>query len=295
MRIPSLPAVGCRPGQGCGSRTHGARQAAKGFTLVELLVVIGIIAVLISMLLPSLNRARESARSVKCLSNLRQLAIASLGYCNNNKYYFPGQGGKNGGPADSWVYFNEVPALDDTATDPFYIDNSTLAPYLGARGDALKAFMRCESDDYDSRKGVLYRYSYSMNQILTLPEKYTTPPWSIPAGTRRIKITQVRNSSHKIMFVEEDSKTLDDGVWNPFIVDPTVTPLVYYGRGPSATTNPNMIADRHEVHKDKLNPYGRGNAAFCDGHAELVNRLDAGSRAYHDPLYVSGNPVSLTP
>src|SRR5688500_17279176 len=74
------------PSRPCPSSGRYARYSgSRAFTLVELLVVIGIIALLISVLMPALSRAREQANSIKCLSNMKQIGIALLMYAEQHK------------------------------------------------------------------------------------------------------------------------------------------------------------------------------------------------------------------
>ena len=62
------------------------RKSARGFTLIELLVVIAIIALLLAMLMPALNKAKEIAKRTMCLQNLRQLAVGCAAYASEHKY-----------------------------------------------------------------------------------------------------------------------------------------------------------------------------------------------------------------
>lgn len=94
-------------------------SASCGFSLAELLVVIGILVVLLSILLPAIGRVREGARQIVCASHLRDIGAAYLMYARANQGQGPAPGRAQPQFADDWIFWNRN------------IDDSALARYLG--------------------------------------------------------------------------------------------------------------------------------------------------------------------
>ena len=121
-----------RPGGRAAART---RRGAGGFTLVELLIVIAIIMLLLCLLFPAIHRVQDDARTVQCLSNVRQLTAASILYAQGNNGNLPSPGWKMAGEV-CWLYGN---LQMDRLTD---LTNGVLWAYMGG---SYRAY-RCPSD-----------------------------------------------------------------------------------------------------------------------------------------------------
>ncbi len=224
--------------------------------------MIGIIALLVSILLPTLSRAREQAAGVACMSNLRQIAIGLGMYADQNRERYPAPAWIGDPKPDDWIYWQQN--LEQS--------QSPIAPYLGGFNARL---LRCPSDDISTHKQTNgsaidpvdhYLYSYTVNESICNRFNRLN---NKPVVTRAM----IRNPTGKILVIDEAYTTIDDGCW--------WSSGVVTQKGSA-----NALSIRHDKKAETnldLNA-GRGNAAFVDGHVEFIPRLDSTLPVFYDPL-----------
>jgi prepilin-type N-terminal cleavage/methylation domain-containing protein/prepilin-type processing-associated H-X9-DG protein len=279
------------------------RTAARaGFTLVELLVVIGIIALLISILLPSLNRAREQANRIKCGSNLRQLAMAGLIYASENRgkfprtYFAPGggvtntvKGGRDLNPTDNPFSLTNPygPVEDNNVAAAFYLllrnSDLTAEVFNCPSTDAKRAYAGGGSNqsiqDYSNWPHPITEYlSYS----------YNTPYANAGGLNAGWKFDTTLGSDHPFASdinpgrvgrpVNENATPAADGKTDPRDVEYTAPRKVMMRALPQNHRNEGM------------------QVAYVDGHVEWQTTVFCGplrpSQPFRDNIFTSYVPAS---
>ncbi|BDI33921.1 hypothetical protein CCAX7_59720 [Capsulimonas corticalis] len=133
---------------------NGARNTRRGrtfgFTLIELLVVISVIAILAGLLFPAFVKAREKARQMACMSNMRQLGIAVMQYVQDSDEEMPAAADNTWGANihGGWIFYKAYPATTPGAYDP---SQGSLYPYVRNKGVFI-----CTDDTVGQKSGDSY-------------------------------------------------------------------------------------------------------------------------------------------
>lgn len=268
----NVPLFKCFPVPSCFrapcSSVPASRVKTLKFTLIELLIVIAIIAILASMLLPALNRAREKAETVSCAGNMRQLASASLMYLNDYDYY------PYGGSGAVAPYFpgRLAPYLGISLKENMEFDKNRDYPVFRCPGNAKPAFtnncQRLAGKGGCSYAGNVFVFATNEGDV------------SIQSGIRG---GVVKKASRNILMVEQYGCVNDGDDGTGYIG------VRSYGR--AGYRHPGNDKQRYTSY-ETIPPRRIGmNVSWCDGHVSLWNQGSVMPKERHGEIFNLWNPA----
>lgn len=256
---------------GLPARKHFETRRGRGFTLIELLVVLAIVAIIASLVLPALARAKARAQGSFCLNNVRQLGVAWMIYADDHNGLLAYNLGRSGrlsasvAPAtgaqmaDNWVNNVLDWELHPDNTNAAAVVGSGIGPYTGKSA----AVYHCPSDDVLSKlqrdAGWPARVrSYSMNAMVGDAGSFTQNGFNVNNTNyvQFFKGVSIPRPSEIFVFLEEHPDSIDDGYFLNTDSD-------------SAPKWTDLPASYHD---------GGANFSFADGHAEYHRWRNASTK-----------------
>ncbi len=242
-------------------------HSLKSFTLIELLVVIAIIAILASLLLPSLNKAREKARAIKCLSNLKQLSLASVQYQNDYNDFV-------GTPYASISEDYQIGDVVSTTNISYFAlyrglkyINAEVAycPSALSANQVTGAYSAANCSSIDAYGMISYCVDGNSNKPIGSSSTFIQLGYgkkmSDSNNTYFLTFRRERTPSKRILFSDSSSYRSSSGTWR------SISYISCSGVNKGwASTQSDSSSLSYEVHKA-----GFCNSSFVDGHAESAN------------------------